>query len=339
MKRRYLMIVSLLVLTIVMVGCGATAENQKVVGPARSYEAKVAAINRQAKAIKQAHSVPEQVAALKKLEHAAADYYRRKQKSQQVTLVYQNTVKDIKQLIQTENLQRLKRQSPAKLDQETSTDLARKNTALKDLKAELVSQEGVVYTAPALKRLIVRIDKQLLKNQAQAKAHGEGQRKSVVGKSAKTATGVQTMNLHQIKAGDYTSLMGSWKEVGEGFNASDGKGPRWSKPSGRKLTVSKTSLRDGSIALRTARNGRTTLTEDDTSGKTVEKPGKIIFQEGDDLIRGDVLELSGNVGVNCWSIDFLPKGSSIKDWPANISPSKEHIEMGHPHFWEVFERE
>lgn len=222
MQKRYLVVIALLVLTVTITGCGTANENNKVVGP---YETKIAAINQQARTIKTEGSVQKQVAALKKLERASTKYQRSQKKTQQVTLVYQNTIKEIKQLIQTENLQRLKRQSPARFDKETPDSLERKNAALKDLKSALIAQRGVVYTASALKKLIVRIDKQILKNRLRAKVHGEGHRKPVAGEFSRKSADLRTMNFHQLKAGDYSSLMGSWKEVGEGLNASDGKGP------------------------------------------------------------------------------------------------------------------
>ncbi|MFC6289518.1 DUF6287 domain-containing protein [Levilactobacillus angrenensis] len=337
MQKRYLVVIALLVLTVTITGCGTANENNKVVGP---YETKIATINRQARAIKTEGSIQKQVAALKKLERASTKYQRGQKKTQQVTLVYQNTIKEIKQLIQTENLQRLKRQSPARFDKETPDSLERKNAALKDLKSALIAQRGVVYTASALKKLIVRVDKQILKNRLRAKVHGEGHRKPVAGESSRKSADLRTMNFHQLKAGDYSSLMGSWKEVGEGFNASDGKGPRWrSRPSGVKLTVSNASLSDGTVLLRPVGNGRATLTEIDAPEETVGKPGKMELQDNQDFTKGDVLTVEESLGVNSWTIDFFPRGSYEKDWPSYINPNKEHIQMGHTHFWEVFERE
>lgn len=112
-----------------------------------------------------------------------------------------------------------------------------------------------------------------------------------------------------------------------------------SEPSGIKLTVSNASLSDGTVVLHPIKNGLATFIEVDASGKTVGEPGKMRLQDDRYFTKGDVLTLGGNLGVNSWTIDFFPRDSYEKDWPSYINPNKEHIQMGHTHFWEVFERE
>lgn len=416
MKRRSLALVSLLALALIVSGCKSSSKATS--RATKPYEAKVTSVNKRAKKIKNESNVKKQVASLKKLENDSRDYQRGKRPYQQVKLAYQNGVKEVKQTIQTENSKKIKRESPVKFDKETQASLEKKNAGLKTIKAQLVLQRGVVYTASGFKKINRQIDQQIVTNQSQikayilstktaqkyieaneeftmkgnpkglqrgsstrekgfyaaiglskrdywniwsgiydyygnaadegwitkaesVKAYTEAQRKLAAGDYATRPIDRHTMNFYEIEKGDYSALMGSWKEVAEGINASDTRGARWlSKTSGKRLTISKTSLTDGTVILRTTKDGNTTLTQVDAVGKTVGKPGEMAFSNPKSSNKGDRLLLSGEVEANSWGLNFYPRGSVEKDWPYGVAnASKEHIEMGHPHFWEVFERE
>lgn len=174
------------------------------------------------------------------------------------------------------------------------------------------------------------------------KAYGEAQDKLLAGDYAKSPIDHHTMNFYQIESGDYSGLMGTWTEVAEGLNKSNGKGFQWRNgPSGKKLSISKSRLSDGTIVLSYKDSGESVLTEIDESGKTMNKPGPTEFVHNDSFTTGDSLSVDGPVGPDAVTIMFLPKGSNMKDWPGGVHTDKEHIwfRTSNMSFVEVFERE
>lgn len=147
------------------------------------------------------------------------------------------------------------------------------------------------------------------------------------GDYAKHAIDRHKMNFYRIRMGDYSSLVGSWKEVAEGTNFHKGKGFEWLKQtSNAKLSVSNTRMSDGQFTL-SGSEAESKITDNGQSGM-------VTFEEKDSL------QLNAAVGVMNWMITFYPKNATIKDAPAGIDSSKEHIEVwtSNNSFTEVFER-
>ncbi|WP_461214825.1 DUF6287 domain-containing protein [Lacticaseibacillus sp. GG6-2] len=140
-----------------------------------------------------------------------------------------------------------------------------------------------------------------------------------------------TMQFSAIQAGDYSSLVGNWREVAEAANYQDGNGVRYGdiKTPG-PLTVTANSI---STVDMTMKAGIIT-----SNGQT----GKMTFQQ-----RSGGLTADGNVGAIAWTIWFYPKGTSVATivddpkYAANLDASREHVvaRESNNDFVQVFERQ
>ncbi|WP_125712232.1 hypothetical protein [Companilactobacillus kedongensis] len=164
--------------------------------------------------------------------------------------------------------------------------------------------------------------------QAQSdKAFKEAQDKILAGKYATHPVNIHNMNFYQIGIGNYSGLVGSWKEIAEGTNFNRGDGPQDTTPSGQKLTITKDSISDGQVMMSRKSGDGTYFTIQDDSGQ-------VTFDEE------DALTLTAEVGAQNYMIVFYPKGVPMQDQTGD-DPSKERIfiRTSNNDFSELFARD
>jgi pimeloyl-ACP methyl ester carboxylesterase len=121
------------------------------------------------------------------------------------------------------------------------------------------------------------------------------------GLEADAAAGSEPMNLQQIAAGNYTSLVGTWTEAAHGDNHHDGTGPQWEFGGTDTLSIFGKRLVE-KLAGVTLQGS--TLTSGRSGGSTTSNA--VSFQN-----KGKYLEASlvnQNVAIN-WALGFHPKGT------------------------------
>jgi len=126
--------------------------------------------------------------------------------------------------------------------------------------------------------------------------------------AARTTAAPASVNLQQIAAGNYSSLLGMWREEAHAANRHDGSGDQWQSGGPDTLTVTGTTITNGDVVLQGS-----TLTL--RSGST-EIPSAITFH-----VTGRHLEATRtneSVAIN-WRLGFYPKGSVNVD--STVSPN------------------
>ncbi|MBS1848210.1 MAG: hypothetical protein JST73_08015 [Actinobacteria bacterium] len=109
-----------------------------------------------------------------------------------------------------------------------------------------------------------------------------------------TVPAVPLMNLQQIAAGDYTSLLGKWTEEAFAVNPQDGTGEQWKPGGSDTITVSNSSIGFGGASLR-----NNLLT--DPNG-----PHPLAFQTSAGCSAGSNTD---QAAIN-WTVTFCPKGAA-----------------------------
>ena len=104
------------------------------------------------------------------------------------------------------------------------------------------------------------------------------------------------MNLAQIQAGDYSSLLGNWKAVAYSYNLFDGTGEHWQVGASVDATLSVTNDKIVFNDVMIIQGNTLTVTLDDTG------PQLLSFKNDGSSLDADV-----NAAIN-WSISFYPKG-------------------------------
>lgn len=126
----------------------------------------------------------------------------------------------------------------------------------------------------------------------------------------------QTMNLNEIRNGNYQSIMGDWQMVATSGNHYDGKGIVWGAPNPEgKLTVMSSKVMDTQYTL---------------AGKTLsDKTNPNQSRQGTAKIENGALDVSGDVGAMAVSFHFYPKGVPLTGWgddvPATIKTNTDRI--------------
>ncbi|WEV70896.1 DUF6287 domain-containing protein [Lactobacillus sp. ESL0785] len=133
------------------------------------------------------------------------------------------------------------------------------------------------------------------------------------------------MNFSQIKKGNYTSLLGKWKEVGAMHNAYDGKGITWYKLNPKylfKLKITKHKIREFIQKTRIETfHGKYIFVKNN-------KKTKLKFYK-----KNNVLSASADVGAINYAVTFYPKNVPIYDdkyhrkQPKAIDDKKDRIEF------------
>lgn len=125
-----------------------------------------------------------------------------------------------------------------------------------------------------------------------------------------------TMDFNAIKAGDYSSLIGNWRDVAEAYNSYDGKGIHWgSVDTPGQLTITTNSIRTSEMSM----NQDGVISSQDQTGQAT-------FSQ-----RGGGLWADANVGAIAWDIAFFPKGQSVASviesstQPTGVDNSREHV--------------
>ncbi|WP_461213041.1 hypothetical protein [Lacticaseibacillus sp. GG6-2] len=125
-----------------------------------------------------------------------------------------------------------------------------------------------------------------------------------------------TMDFNAIKAGDYNSLIGNWRDVAEAYNSYDGNGVRWgSVDTPGQLTITTNSIRTSEMSM----NQDGVISSQDQTGQAT-------FSQ-----RGGALWADADVGAIAWSIAFFPKGQSVASvvegntQPTGVDNSREHV--------------
>ena len=136
------------------------------------------------------------------------------------------------------------------------------------------------------------------------------------------------MNFTQIQAGDYSSLLGTWKGVAYAANRYDGTGVQWKEGSVYTLTVSNDKIEyiNGKVVI------QGNILKDSAGSHTLKFENR-----GDSLVAW--LE-NQNVAIN-WSVEFYKKGAIFDVEPNNgvtIDNSKNLIVIwtSNNNFIEVF---
>ncbi|AKP67469.1 DUF6287 domain-containing protein [Companilactobacillus ginsenosidimutans] len=278
---------------------------------------------------------------LSKFENESLKYMKSKNPNKQVQSTYRDSIKSIKKSIKEKNNSRIEAAILTNQSEETEKNLQKKNSSLKTLKKELVSQEKIVYSKAQFKKINDKVDKQISENNTlidkyskvnnkQNKDDNISQVTTNKGKKDETVSKTSSkMNLQQIKSGDFSSLVGSWKEIAEGANFYRGNGFEWKNDvSGMKLSISKSQISDGQVVLRMGSNGKLIMNENGPEGEV-------------DSRQTDVLTLDAEVGAHAYDIVFIPKGISYEpDLDGKINLNKEHIYIrtSNNDFVDVFER-
>lgn len=157
----------------------------------------------------------------------------------------------------------------------------------------------------------------------------EALNKLTTGKYARHVINIHTINFYQIGIGNYSGLIGTWREVAVMFNRHDGKGNAWGQSSGDRLSVTKYHISDSKMTLRGSSEGPQISADGSTA--------KATFNQSDHL------NIAAEVGSQFWSVDFYPKDIVIPEdnQPSSINSAKERIVIrtSNNSYTEVFQRE
>jgi len=133
----------------------------------------------------------------------------------------------------------------------------------------------------------------------------------------------RTMNFKQIKKGNYTSLLGKWKNVAFADNRYDGKGVRWRKLNRKNLSTLKITKKNIKLD-----GGYATF-----HGKTM----KVKYEKHNRKLKFNTRKnslLAFSDSAILWSIEFCPKELHIpltkknkKYQPTAINSKKDTIEI------------
>lgn len=148
-----------------------------------------------------------------------------------------------------------------------------------------------------------------------------------------TSNSISKMNFKQIKKGNYTSLLGKWKQVAGMHNAYDGRGITWYKLDPKhpifKLKITKHQIKeisgDGKAKFETFHGKYITVKS--ASGKGYES-AKLKWSKNNHFFRA-----SEDVGAINYAITFYPKNVPIYDekyhrkQPKEIDNKKDRIEL------------
>jgi hypothetical protein len=116
---------------------------------------------------------------------------------------------------------------------------------------------------------------------------------------ASRADAAAPMNLRQIAAGNYSSLLGKWVEEDYSVNPENGTGPQWHSGGTDSISISASKLGTLDLLLQ----GRT-LTHYPTDGAP--EPGRVAFQDNGTYLQAS---LQGSAAISFW-FGFYPKGTT-----------------------------
>ena len=190
-----------------------------------------------------------------------------------------------------------------------------KVNSLKVLSKRLEIQDVTVYDKKELNNFKSKVttlkksyDKQL------NKLDSESDEKSESASTEVNEQADQAMDLSKIQQGDYTSLLGDWREVATSSNHHDGNGNTWDSADGAKLSVTVNQLANESMKLQ----GKTLTDSNGSSAMT--------FKVQNGYLAADSADQMASI---LWGVSFYPKGvtmaNSGDDKPATIDDSKDRI--------------
>lgn len=156
-------------------------------------------------------------------------------------------------------------------------------------------------------------------------AFQEAQSKLLAGKYATKSTVIHNMNFYQIENGDYSGLIGSWKEISEGGSMHDGQGVRELPLTGQKLNITKYKINDSQVSM-TQKDGGITYFTDQTGSEPA------TFDESDSL------SVEATIGSQIYMIEFYPKGVPMAEEKDNSSKERIMIHSSNDSYYEIFER-
>ncbi len=327
MKKTLLTPILLFSIGLIFAGCANTAN---------ADTKKVASINTEAQKIINGKDNQQKVKDLKNFEKTAK---KSNKQSKTVKDTYDESISKIQQSIKKANHARIKSDGPSKSPDESHDSLEKKLSDLKDLQKEIKEQQKVVYSSSEFKELKKSIDRQMtlstdklseqMTMSSSSKQSSKQSNKEQPKKKIQAPTSSKKMNLSEISHGNFTSLMGEWKEVAEGANGYHGiHGFSWiDEISNAPLSISAGQLSDQQITVKVdPANNEISM---DQNGQT----GTVNIQNGTNL------SFNANVGAFNSSIDFYPSGVNTGD-NAKMNLDKEHIvfRTSNNGFTEVFER-
>lgn len=133
------------------------------------------------------------------------------------------------------------------------------------------------------------------------------------------------MDFEQIQQGDYTSLLGDWKEIAVFFNKLDGQGSQWIAPRGDKMEISVDALENQANTL----SHRGLFSENQENEVNYE-------------IKQGYLHAASYAGTNIWIASFYPKNVELDDFgvepPTSIDSTTDRIAVGTNHYIQIFQR-
>ena len=338
---------SLLVGTVLLVLAGCSSSKSTTGKRTGQSTEQVETIDKVANRFKDTgESNTQKLTALKRLEQDYGKYQQSKDQSQKVTVAYEKAISTGKQALKDQNNTLVKQSTVTDLSSETLVALTKQLHGLKQVNQLVTSEGQAVYTDRELATTQQQLEHQIDQVQVQiatvkkvthktistedSQKSGDTNQQSAeqahVGNSQQSTS---EMNFQQIEKGDFTTLMGSWREVAEGANHYRGQGFQWEPhPFNRPLSISKNELKDYQMTLSGNHPASAIMLT------TNRKSGKATINET------NTLNLDAAVGVLNWQITFCPKNVAVPGGPDGLDKRKEHIEIhtSNNDFDEIFER-
>ncbi|MCZ2492056.1 DUF6287 domain-containing protein [Dellaglioa carnosa] len=297
---------------IVILGGAFYIYNQKQDnGP--KIEEQLKGIDKEAVAFENEKNESKQFKELEKLIKESDEYKKGTETNKKVIKRYDDSIYQARKLLKDKNETTFEESKITNLSKASTRNITMKVNSLKVLSKRLEIQDVTVYDKKELNNFKSKVttlkksyDKQLNKSDSESNQKSE---------SASTKVNEQpdqTMDFSKITQGDYTSLLGDWKEVAATVNYSNGKGVVWSTSTDSKLSITKNQLTDESIKLQ----GNTLVDyQGSNSVKFNKKDGYLMAQSDDGAIARDVV--------------FYPEGIAfnpgIDGKPTSIDDSKDRI--------------
>ncbi|CAM2864332.1 DUF6287 domain-containing protein [Dellaglioa algida] len=293
-------------------------------------EEQLKGIDKESVAFEKEKNESKQFKELEKLIKESDEYKKGTEKNKKVIKRYDDSIYQARKLLKDKNETTYEESKITNLSKASTRNITMKVNSLKVLSKRLEIQDVTVYDKKELNNFKSKVttlrksyDKQLNKSDS------ESDQKSESASTKVNEQPDQTMDFSKIKQGDYTSLLGNWKEVATSANRHDGAGDKWSVGGTHQLTISKNQISDGFMKF----SGEHITANDQT--------GSVAFKE-----EGGVLTTNSSVGATAYNLSFYPRGIEMteSDWgpdvPTVIDNSKDRfiIRSSGSNYVQVFER-
>ena len=278
-------------------------------------EEQLKGIDKESVAFKKEKNESKQFKELEKLIKESDEYKKGTETNKKVIKRYDDSIYQARKLLKDKNETTFEESKITNLSKASTKNITMKVNSLKVLSKRLEIQDVTVYDKKELNNFKSKVttlkksyDKQL------NKLDSESDEKSESASTEVNEQADQAMDLSKIQQGDYTSLLGDWREVATSSNHHDGNGNTWDSADGAKLSVTVNQLANESMKLQ----GKTLTDSNGSSAMT--------FKVQNGYLAADSADQMASI---LWGVSFYPKGvtmaNSGDDKPATIDDSKDRI--------------